>query len=97
MIHLRSIHSAKEDTIDVGVLEQMIGRDCQRMFWCGFCGKIVVLQKNSWEGTEERFDHIGKHFHLGEENEDWIKMSCSLVKGEDLNMGLSKYSADQEQ
>jgi hypothetical protein len=79
--HLQSVHSVGDDMVNQHIREQRIGRNCQSRYWCGFCGKIVPLQKKGLEGANERFDHIGGHFGGGEQIANYIEMDGSGVKG----------------
>jgi Gti1/Pac2 family len=79
--HLQSVHSVDDDIVNQQIREQRIGRNCQSRYWCGFCGKIVPLQKKGLEGANERFDHIGGHFGGGEQIANYIEMDGSGVKG----------------
>ncbi|KAL7268736.1 hypothetical protein RUND412_008627, partial [Rhizina undulata] len=48
-----------------------IGRNIRNGYWCGFCGDekkrgiIIQLQKKGFEGWDERYDHLEKHFSAG--------------------------------
>ena len=79
--HLQSVHSVSDDMVDQQIREQRIGWNCQSRFWCGFCGKIVLLQKKGREGANEWFDHIEGHFGGGEQIANYIEMDGSGVKG----------------
>jgi hypothetical protein len=88
--YLRSVHSANDDTISLLKGGQRIGRGCQSRFWCGFCGKIVVLQKKGLEGANKRFDYIDWHFRCGKGIEAWSEMDGSGVKGKERRYGESE-------
>lgn len=91
--HLRKVHAASADTVEDHLDKQRIGRGCQTQFWCGFCEKIIVLEKRAREGADERFNHIDEHF----KNQDvstWVNMDGSGPKGQQQD--LSDREGDME-
>lgn len=61
--HLHSFHRI----LNPHVVKKKINSTCifsndQGRFWCGFCSKLVDLEKKGREGETERFDHIDNHF-----------------------------------
>lgn len=80
--HLRTEHSASEDTVREHVSKQRIGRGCQSRFWCGFCRDIIVLKNKGLEGSKERFNHIDEHFKMGLSISTWVEMDESATKGQ---------------
>lgn len=80
--HLRDVHAVKPDKIREHLAKQRIGRDSLTRFWCGFCEKIVPLQKKGIHGSNERCDHIGDHFKRGQKIKDWIDLDTNVAKGE---------------
>ena len=60
-----------------------IGRNGQSGFWCGFCQKIVKLEKKSLEAWDERFNHIDNmHFKKGQRIESWYPLDKDVPKGQ---------------
>lgn len=85
--HLRHVHSSSPEMILDLVWKQRIGRNCQSRFWCGFCEKIVVLEKKGLEGANERFNHIDDHFKKNRQINEWVEMEGSMAKGDQQGIG----------
>jgi hypothetical protein len=61
--HLKTIHHIKDnDTVNEKAESCRTGKTCQSEFWCGFCVKLVELEKTGLDAWDERFDHIDDHF-----------------------------------
>ncbi|KAG9232581.1 hypothetical protein BJ875DRAFT_380381 [Amylocarpus encephaloides] len=61
--HLEKDHQiSDEDSVKDKLESCHIGRNSQERFWCGFCAKLIELQKRGVEAWTERFDHIDNHF-----------------------------------
>ena len=83
--HLRSDHSIYDDgKIDCAVQDQRVSPDWGARFWCGFCWKVVALQKKGTQGLDERLDHMDEHFQHGEKVENWIEMESRKAKGKEV-------------
>ena len=82
--HLNEKH-AIQDSDDVEQLcnGQHIGQNLQGSFWCGFCREVVRLNHDGRKGWDERFDHIGKHFHPEEKSiKNWLPPIGAKTKGQ---------------
>lgn len=81
--HLKEYHEIKdEDHIREQSKRQRIGRNGQSGFWCGFCKKIVKLDKKDLEAWDERFNHIDDfHFKKGERIDGWYPLDRDIPKG----------------
>ena len=81
--HLKECHDIKnEDRIREQSKRQRIGRNGQSGFWCGFCKKIVKLEKKDLEAWDERFNHIDNfHFKKGERIDTWYPLDRDIPKG----------------
>ncbi len=88
--HLQTVHSASSGTIRDHLRMQRIGRNCQSSFWCGFCEKIIVLQKKGLEGADERFNHIDEHFKKKRDPWSWVDMDGNMVKGQQQGVDRDK-------
>ncbi|KAL5326311.1 hypothetical protein ACEPPN_007449 [Leptodophora sp. 'Broadleaf-Isolate-01'] len=92
---LRRDHLKDDDISDTKIIETKVdlcrmGRNCQVRFWCGFCIKLVDLQKKGLEAWTERFDHIDHHFmgHHSFKSQsilDWVPVNSDKPKGETGN------------
>ncbi|KAF2088130.1 hypothetical protein K490DRAFT_64804 [Saccharata proteae CBS 121410] len=71
-----------------------IGRNSQSRFWCGFCQKILPLEKKGVDAWDERFDHIDEHFKT-EKIEDWLCIESNVAK-KDAYGDLDKGRFDDE-
>jgi hypothetical protein len=50
-----------------------VGRNNQTRFWCGFCGDVIVLNRNGVEAWDERYSHIDAHFIREElDIDNWV-------------------------
>lgn len=76
--HLRKEHNIIDPELLKEKLESTrISRNYQDRFWCGFCVKLVDLEKKDIDTRTERFDHIDDHFMgrhgLAQQDiEEWI-------------------------
>ena len=72
--HLADKHAFTDDAEIERVCEQVrIGRNLCGSFWCGFCKQVRQLEHEGRKGWNERFDHIGHHFHPeGKNIKDWV-------------------------
>jgi len=60
---------------------QRVGRNGQKAFWCGFCQKIVPLQRRGLDAWDERFTHIDvEHFKKGETVDNWFPIDRDIPK-----------------
>ncbi|OJD28537.1 hypothetical protein ACJ73_00064 [Blastomyces percursus] len=75
--HLCNEHDCKEPDVKIVVTASVIGRNYQRQIWCGFCGKLIPLQKEGLDAWSERFDHLGKHFQKEQNIGDWLLPDCN--------------------
>jgi len=88
--HLRNHHKGlSPEEMEVLLVSNRIGKNCQVRFWCGFCNAIVELQNQRNAAWDERFDHIARHFEKEKRCiDDWIcveenKPKKELAKGMD--------------
>jgi hypothetical protein len=102
--HLKMAHATDDEQIRELARKQRIGRNCQTQFWCGFCKKILPLKKNGIEGSDERFDHIDKHFKDQQNIKDWMPPGGTVAKGQALGLedvlgedGISEGSNAEEE
>jgi hypothetical protein len=81
--HLRREHGVvDEGRVRDECRTSRIGRNWQSGFWCGFCKRIVRLQRRGLEAWDERFNHIdNEHFKKGEAIEEWFPMDKDVPKG----------------
>ena len=81
--HLRKDHGVTDEDYIRGECKRVrIGRNGQSGFWCGFCKKIVKLEKRGLEAWDERFNHIDNiHFKKGQRIEDWYPLDKDIPKG----------------
>ncbi|KAF2874923.1 hypothetical protein BDV95DRAFT_486726 [Massariosphaeria phaeospora] len=95
--HLESQHEVKcLEQLSHEVRRRRIGKNGQGKFWCGFCQKIVPLEKKRNAAWDERFDHIDHHFNKEKRHiEDWLCVEAKKTKGEVLS-GMDRLSFDEE-
>lgn len=63
-----------------------------QQFWCGFCREIKYLEAAVSKTSDERFDHICKHFIDEERNiKDWLPASGTRTKGE-IDAAFKEYA-----
>ena len=79
---MQKVHQLPLETARDHAHKQRIGRNCQTRFWCGFCKRIVELQKKGLEGADERFNHIDQHFKQKWDISDWVVVEGSEAKGQ---------------
>ncbi|KAH8587636.1 hypothetical protein B0O99DRAFT_694301 [Bisporella sp. PMI_857] len=87
--HLKTEHHMEDDAMKEKTENCRIGRNCQARFWCGFCSKIIGLERKGLDAWTERFDHIDDHFmgNHGLKKQcilDWIPVDGRELKGESL-------------
>ncbi|KAI9843238.1 MAG: hypothetical protein M1837_006527 [Sclerophora amabilis] len=83
--HLRQHHGITEmDQLREEARMRRIGRNGQNQFWCGFCTKIIPLQRRGLEAFDERFNHIGKHFKE-KTIDQWISVDSKEPKGKHVH------------
>ncbi|PGH17057.1 hypothetical protein AJ79_01441 [Helicocarpus griseus UAMH5409] len=80
--HLSTVHGCEKTTVGAMVAASVIGRNGQRQTWCGFCRKLVPLQKEGLEAWEERFNHFEEHFQKGQVIGNWLLPSGHKTVGE---------------
>ncbi|KAK2799011.1 hypothetical protein FQN50_008638 [Emmonsiellopsis sp. PD_5] len=79
--HLRVKHGYDDLKIKDALKANKIGRNGQFQFWCGFCRKLISLQKEGLVAWEERFTHIDReHFRKGQDIADWLPPEGHLTK-----------------
>ena len=79
--HLQSSHSMDDDAIHRNCEAYRIGRKNQTRFWCGFCERLVDLNKKGPEARDERFDHIASlHFSNGQTMYDWRPVAMPMPR-----------------
>ncbi|KAF2662967.1 hypothetical protein K491DRAFT_709618 [Lophiostoma macrostomum CBS 122681] len=95
--HLEQEHKmVMVDAINHEVKNRRIGKNGQGQFWCGFCRKIVRLEKKRNAAWDERFDHIDNHFSKeGKKIEAWLCIEGRKTKGE-VWKDVDKDSFDEE-
>ncbi|KAF3482099.1 uncharacterized protein GIQ15_04858 [Arthroderma uncinatum] len=56
-----------------------MGGDCQFQFWCGFCERLVPVERKGYDALMERFDHIyNDHFEQGQNISTWVLPTGNL-------------------
>ncbi|KAK4695482.1 hypothetical protein P7C71_g2274, partial [Lecanoromycetidae sp. Uapishka_2] len=81
--HLETDHKHKDNQAYVSEQCQLqrVGQHGQKAFWCGFCQKVVQLQKRGLDAWTERFTHIDvEHFKKGETVDNWFTMNEDIPK-----------------
>lgn len=81
--HLKDHHLIESDEyIRAQARQHRIGRNGQTGFWCGFCQRIISLQKRGLEAWDERFNHIDDlHFKKGQGIHQWYPLDKDVPKG----------------
>lgn len=76
---------ADRHAVEAQVKACRIGKNGQGQFWCGFCVKVVKLEKKRNAAWDERFDHIDRHFcKEGRGIEEWVCIEGGRRKGDVL-------------
>lgn len=86
--HLKQEHGVAPDaeTTKDRLKSCRFSPNCSFLFWCGFCTKLIDLEKKGLEAWTERFDHIDDHF-MGRQGfpkqsiQDWIPVDGEKGKG----------------
>lgn len=83
MQHLKHSHQKpNDDYIKEELKESRIGRNGQGQFWCGFCRKIIKLERRGLEAWDERFNHVDdRHFKIGQRISEWVPVDGHGPKG----------------
>ncbi|KAF7503430.1 hypothetical protein GJ744_003760 [Endocarpon pusillum] len=97
MAHMQKVHQLSSEATREHAHKQRIGRGCQTRFWCGFCKRIVELQKKGLEGADERFNHIDKHFKQKCDISDWVVVEGSEAKGQQDEVDREEEQEEQEE
>ncbi|KAI1762015.1 hypothetical protein GGR53DRAFT_521933 [Hypoxylon sp. FL1150] len=58
-----SHHVTDQVALDRKLETCRVGRACDTRFWCGFCLRIIEIEKPNVNPWTERFNHIDDHFH----------------------------------
>jgi hypothetical protein len=74
--HLSKAHSLQGEQLEVKLEHCRVGRNCEARFWCGFCERIIEIERKGLGAFTERFNHIDDHFSGREglprkEIDDW--------------------------
>jgi hypothetical protein len=95
--HLAEEHKMHEQSArEHEVKMRRIGKNGQGQFWCGFCERIVKLEKKRTMAWDERFDHIDRHFNRDKRRiEEWHCVEARKPKGEVLRE-MDKYVFDDD-
>ena len=81
--HLLDAH----ELINYDLLDVVLGENCQKGFWCGFCRDRIELFERGIEAWNERFVHLARHFE-GYEKSQWPRMTIEQwVVLEMVNLG----------
>ena len=96
--HLQAEHKMTDlGQVNHEVKMRRIGKNGQGQFWCGFCQKIVRLEKKRNEAWDERFDHIDNHFSKeGRGIGEWLCVEAKKLKGEVLKEVDRTYFDDED-
>ena len=69
--HIKHVHKITK-ALDESIEKDHLIANAQDRFWCGFCYKIIELQKKGeMAAWEERHSHLGNHFECAD------KMGCA--------------------
>jgi hypothetical protein len=80
--HLEHKHRESRDSIKDHLKKQRLGRDRQTTFWCGFCKRIIDLNKKGIDGMDERFNHVDEHFKQQRDIRTWVECDSGKTKGQ---------------
>ena len=98
--HLQERHRLVNDAEVEGICSsQRIGGNITGSYWCGFCREVMPLKNSEQKGWDERFDHIGRHFHPDARKiTEWLPAIGHKTKGElqAQKMGESPENVDEE-
>ncbi|OAX78147.1 hypothetical protein ACJ72_07548 [Emergomyces africanus] len=96
--HLQSEHFYNERAAKQAANDNEIGRNGQFKFWCGFCRKLIKLNKDGLDAWDERFDHIdNEHFKNKQNISDWIHPEGHLTRCEETEQIAGNRSATSEE
>lgn len=95
--HLLEEHKmTQSEQVEHEVKMRRIGKNGQGQFWCGFCQKIVRLEKKRNAAWDERFDHIDNHFSKeGKKIGEWLCVEAKKTKAE-VERETDKWAFDEE-
>ncbi|CAO2656646.1 Nn.00g054490.m01.CDS01 [Neocucurbitaria sp. VM-36] len=95
--HLATQHNMSNlDQLKESLKMCKIGKNCQGSFWCGFCGRVMILKQKGNAAWSERFDHIAHHFEKDKKNiDEWICAEENKSKKE-LSDDIETYVFDDE-
>ncbi|KAK8090113.1 hypothetical protein PG997_005074 [Apiospora hydei] len=60
--HLSKNHSLQGEELEMKLEHCRVGRNCEARFWCGFCERIIEIERKGLGAFTERFNHIDDHF-----------------------------------
>ncbi|KAK8042008.1 hypothetical protein PG993_006531 [Apiospora rasikravindrae] len=60
--HLSKNHSLQGEELEIKLEHCRVGRNCEARFWCGFCERIIEIERKGLGAFTERFNHIDDHF-----------------------------------
>ncbi|KAK7952485.1 uncharacterized protein PG986_008213 [Apiospora aurea] len=60
--HLSKNHSLQGEGLEMKLEHCRVGRNCEARFWCGFCERIIEIERKGLGAFTERFNHIDDHF-----------------------------------
>lgn len=60
--HLSKAHSLQGEELEIKLEHCRVGRNCEARFWCGFCERIIEIERKGLGAFTERFNHIDDHF-----------------------------------
>ncbi|KAK8048531.1 C2H2 type zinc finger domain protein [Apiospora phragmitis] len=60
--HLSRNHNLQGDELEIKLEHCRVGRNCEARFWCGFCERIIEIERKGLGAFTERFNHIDDHF-----------------------------------
>lgn len=70
--HLGQHHRVPKTKVKAAAQASRLDLAAQTQFWCGFCGRHVLLRNSGAAALDERFNHIDvEHFKKGERRRDW--------------------------
>ena len=60
--HLSKSHNLQGEQLEIKLEHCRVGRNCEARFWCGFCERIIEIERKGLGAFTERFNHIDDHF-----------------------------------
>ncbi|KAK8036069.1 hypothetical protein PG991_002142 [Apiospora marii] len=60
--HLSKVHTLQGEELEIKLEHCRVGRNCEARFWCGFCERIIEIERKGLGAFTERFNHIDDHF-----------------------------------